>query len=507
MPRRRTGLNNIYKSYILSSDINTSDPRFEKLMDQLVRYATGDFSPRSAVSEKGDSLDAIAVALNTLGEEAQASGKLIRDYESRVAALMEILLKYTLMDFSEKAAVSTAGDEIDAIAVGLNTMADELIASKEAEEKQILNLKKTNTFLDTILENIPNMVFVKDAKELRFVRFNKAGEKLLGVPRDQMIGKNDYDFFPEEQADFFTAKDREALGRTDVTDIKEEPIDTVNGKRWLRTKKIPLLDENGHPAYLLGISEDITERKSNEEKIIRLNETLEKNVAELEEANNELEAFTYSVSHDLRAPLRAINGYTRILSKDYSEKLDPEAQSMMNQVMSNAIKMGQLIDDLLALSRLGKKKLEKQPADMTELARFVYQELGKSTDTSKVKFILHDLHPANVDYSLIAQVFANLLSNAVKYSAQTEKPIVEVGSEQKEGDVIYYIKDNGVGFDMRYYDKLFGVFQRLHSAEEFEGTGVGLALVKRIIGKHDGKVWAESEIGKGATFYFLLKKS
>jgi light-regulated signal transduction histidine kinase (bacteriophytochrome) len=179
---------------------------------------------------------------------------------------------------------------------------------------------------------------------------------------------------------------------------------------------------------------------------------------------------------------------------------------MMNSIQSNAKKMGQLIDDLLAFSRLGRKELQKKVVDMNKLVEVVIPEVTNNYPNTKVQFIVHPLAPALVDYSLMAQVFTNLISNAVKYSSQVEKPLVEIGSRINGKSVEYYIKDNGIGFNMAYYDKLFGVFQRLHDASEFEGTGVGLAIVKRIVTKHGGKVWAESEPGKGATFYISLKK-
>ncbi|MCW3075955.1 MAG: hypothetical protein JWO32_564, partial [Bacteroidetes bacterium] len=233
---------------------------------------------------------------------------------------------------------------------------------------------------------------------------------------------------------------------------------------------------------------------------------LEHNVKQLENSNKELEAFSYSVSHDLRAPLRAIHGYTKILEEEYISKLDPDARTMMDSVMANAKKMGQLIDDLLAFSRLGKKELEKKDIDINELVNAVIAEIKKSTGTLNAEITIHPLPKAYGDLNLMHQVFMNIISNAVKYSSLVEKPQIEIGGKEEGEEVIFYIKDNGSGFDMRYYNKLFGIFQRLHDASEFEGTGVGLALVKRIIVRHDGRVWAESELGKGSTFYVALKK-
>ncbi|HXU28479.1 MAG TPA: PAS domain-containing protein, partial [Bacteroidia bacterium] len=419
--------------------------------------------------------------------ESDNKSLFIKSSQERVNTILNVLLKYTKLDFSEKIPVSETGDDLDAIAIGLNTLSEELISSREAEEQQIQNIKKVNDFLDTILENIPNMVFVKDANELRFVRFNKAGEKLLGYPRQDLIGKNDYDFFPKEQADFFTSKDRDALNKNDVTFIPEEIINTANGEKWLYTKKIPILDGNEKPLYLLGISEDITEKKISEEKVKELNRQLQDNVLQLESINKELESFSYSVSHDLRAPLRAIDGYAGILEEDYGKILDEEGNRLLEAVQYNAKKMGNLIDDLLTFSRLGKKELSKTSLNMNELVEGALYELNKSLKhnaTVKIK----KLHPAKGDYGLINQVVINLLSNAIKYSSKVKLPLVEINSEKIDNEIIYCVKDNGAGFDMRYVNKLFGVFQRLHTMDEFEGTGVGLAIVQRIMAKHGGKV-------------------
>jgi light-regulated signal transduction histidine kinase (bacteriophytochrome) len=362
-----------------------NDPRIEKIYSLLLRYTTeGDYSARIEYSDKGDELDAIIVGLNTLGEELQSSGKAVKRFEERISNLMDVLLRYTLMDFSAKAPVSKAGDELDAIAVGLNTLAEELSSAKEQEARHIKKL---------------------EAKT---------------------------------------------------------------------------------------------------EEILDLNNKLQANLMELERTNKELEAFTYSVSHDLRSPLRAIHGYTKIIHEDYAPKLDPEGKEMMEGVMRNAKKMGQLIDDLLSFSRTGKSELQKRTINMTEIAKATLKELMSSQKNSKIKVTIKEMPEAFADYNLISLVYTNLISNAIKYSATKETPKITIGASEMNGEIVYYIKDNGVGFDMQYYNKLFGVFQRLHSAEEFEGTGVGLALANRIITRHGGRIWAEAKENEGATFYFTL---
>ncbi|HXP52818.1 MAG TPA: PAS domain S-box protein [Bacteroidia bacterium] len=385
---------------------------------------------------------------------------------------------------------------------GFSKITRDLTSRKKIEEE----IKRSNDFLDSVLENIPNMVFVKDARELKFVRLNKAGEELLGFSRKDLLGKNNFDLFPKEQAEQFTVKDMEVLKGDKVVDVSEEQIDTKNGQRWLHTRKIPIKDSSGKPLYLVGISDDITDKREFDEHVKQLNRELTRSVNELELANKELESFSYSVSHDLRAPLRAIRGYTKILMEDYAASLEEDARKMMNSVAGNAERMSQLIDDLLAFSRMGKKEINFAKVDMNAIAKSSLQAVKFAHNNSlKAKITIKELLPALADNSLLENVFTNLISNAVKYSGKKENPEVEIYSYSNDGESIYCVKDNGVGFDMKYYDKLFGVFQRLHSTAEFDGTGVGLALVKRIITRHGGRVWAEAEPGKGAAFYVALQ--
>ena len=237
-----------------------------------------------------------------------------------------------------------------------------------------------------------------------------------------------------------------------------------------------------------------------------LEERVRQRTKELEFVNKDLEAFSYSVSHDLRAPLRAISGFTQILKEDYAQLLDDEGNRMLGNIGYNAVKMGTLIDDLLEFSRLGKKDVNKVPVDMNDLTSAVMSDLNKAIKHSAKFIVQENLHSVYADYGLITQVMVNLLSNAVKYSSKKENAVIEISSREQEGEIIFSVKDNGAGFDMQYAGKLFGVFQRLHAQNEFEGTGVGLSLVHRIIQKHGGRIWAEAKVNEGANFSFALKK-
>jgi len=235
----------------------------------------------------------------------------------------------------------------------------------------------------------------------------------------------------------------------------------------------------------------------------QLNMDLQKNIIQLEAANSELESFSYSVSHDLRAPLRAVSGYTKILEETYIKPSDDEAKVVFSTIQRNVKKMSQLIDDLLDFARLGRRPVPKNEINMEHLVRKTIKDLTHNVQ-STAYFEINPLHTAYGDYSLLTQVWINLISNALKYSRKVSEPRVEIGSIQNNDETVFFVKDNGVGFEIKYVDKLFGVFQRLHSDREFEGTGIGLAIIKRIISKHGGKVWAEGKINKGATFYFSL---
>ncbi len=256
---------------------------------------------------------------------------------------------------------------------------------------------------------------------------------------------------------------------------------------------------------------ELAERKRAEDQVKELNQDLERRVAErtvqLGIANKDLEAFSYSVSHDLRAPLRHIHGFAHILIKNHSPQLTPDAQQQLNQIQEGTEKMGRMIDDLLNLARLDRRSMIFEMASLSPLVESVLQDLKSETAEREIEWRIGSLSAVKCDPGLLRQVFANLLSNAVKYTRPRVRAVIEVGESTIEGQTVFFVRDNGAGFDSKYADRLFGAFQRLHTDEEFEGTGIGLATVERIIRKHGGRVWAEAETDKGATFHFSLGES
>jgi PAS domain S-box-containing protein len=332
---------------------------------------------------------------------------------------------------------------------------------------------------------------------------------LFGLKRGASINSIE-EFFvcvhPDDRVAVRETLARALMGRNDFS--AEFRVVWPDGTVRYLTSRGRAYAEGEKLSRMTGVCVDITQSKRSEEEIRRLNEELEQRVvartAELAAANKELESFTYSVSHDLRAPLRHVNGFAQMLEEEFGATLPAEARRLLGRIRFGAQNMGNLVDDLLRLARVGRQELARRRTPLSDLVTQVVGEVKMESDGRQIEWRISALPAANCDVGLVRQVFANLLSNAVKYTRTRPTAVIEVGSEQRDGTDVFYVRDNGVGFDMKYSDKLFGVFQRLHRPDEFEGTGVGLAIVQRIVNKHGGRIWCEAAVDAGATFFFTL---
>lgn len=351
-------------------------------------------------------------------------------------------------------------------------------------------------FYRLLVHNLPEMALLLFDHDLRFLIAEGSLLATAGYNKHAMEGKTIYEVVPPDRVAALEPIYKKALqGQKFAFDLESKERNTI-----YHINVVPVEDDQQQIVAGMLLIQDITESRQVETAMQDLNDSLSAYAHQLEAVNKELEAFTYSVSHDLRAPLRAMDGFSKALLENFTD-LPPAAKHYLERIRTNSQHMGDLINSLLMLSRLGRQALYKQPISMNQLVQQVLEEMKNSQDLSKVDFLIADLPDAEGDSSLIEQVFVNLLENAVKYSRTKTHPQIRVGSLENH---TYYVKDNGVGFDMAYYNKLFGIFQRLHDVRDFEGTGVGLATTQRIIHRHGGKIWAESKPDEETTFYFTL---
>jgi PAS domain S-box-containing protein len=361
--------------------------------------------------------------------------------------------------------------------------------------------------LQKLIDNTESNIYMKRVDNGQYLLVNREWERLFGVTRDRVINMTDHGVFPPELADQLRANDLRVAAEGKSVQY-EETAQSADGERTYISVKFPVLDSTGEPYAVCGISTDITERKRAEDEIRHLNANLELGVrqrtAELENSNKELDAFAYSVSHDLRAPLRSLHGFSDALLEDYADILDDVGKDYLHRLQRNVGRMGRMIDDLLNLSRATRAELERREVDLTAMSHEIVADMRAADPDREVTLTVPDGLTADADPHLLRLAMHNLLANAWKFTAKRPDATIEVGRFERSGETFFFVRDNGVGFDMSYAGKLFDAFQRLHTTSEFEGTGIGLAIVARVVRRHGGRIQAEAEIDHGATFYFNL---
>ena len=372
---------------------------------------------------------------------------------------------------------------------------------------ELKHAEEVRVQLAAIVESSEDAIIGKTLEGI-ITNWNMGAQKLYGYSTEEAVGQPISMLAPPERKDeipeiLSKIAQGEAIEHYETRRVSKE------GKRLDVSLTVsPIRDPSGKLTGASAIGRDITERKRAEEEIRRLNEQLEQRVrqrtAQLEEANKELESFSYSVSHDLRAPLRHISGFAELLQKRAAPTLDESSRRYLQMILESTEHAGVLIDSLLSFSRVGRAEMRSTVVDMDRLVREELNALRFEMQERKISWRVGELPQVPGDPSMLRLVLQNLLSNAVKYTRTREQAVIEVGSKTEGDEVFFFVSDNGVGFDVQYVDKLFGVFQRLHRAEEFEGTGIGLANVRRIVSRHGGRIWAEGSVGRGATFYFSL---
>jgi PAS domain S-box-containing protein len=385
-------------------------------------------------------------------------------------------------------------DELDMVVVAYNNMRENLAETYNRVRP-----------LSQAVEQSPVSIFITDT-EARIQYVNRHFTRVTGYRPDEVLGRNPRMFNsgqtpPSVFGDMWRTIAGGGIWSGRLYNKKKDGT-----LYWEDTVIAGITDEHGRIANYVAVKEDISARVEAERRIHELNESLECRVAErtaeLERANKELQAFSSTVSHDLRAPLRAINGYSRLLLENEATSLSADGKGLLDRVVANSNKLGTLIEEILEYSRAGQKPLDRAPVDLGKLARAVAEELAGQHPAARVE--VASLPLVEGDATMLHQILANLIGNALKFSASRPEPRVEVGCRREEGKEVFFVRDNGAGFDMRYAGRLFGMFQRLHSEKEFPGTGVGLAIVKRLIERHGGRIWAESAPDSGATFHFTL---
>ena len=500
-------------------------------VDHTDRVIAEALALESAVAEAGDGVDGHLDALRALvadnPEQLARVGRLadaVRAPERRMGESHRQLAAFVAVESGlreerlrrerELSRALVVGTLVTALLLGgglglfarrqLHAVAEEYEDALVRTREQALLLSEKEKFRRLIEAVEDYAIFLLDPAG-NVASWNAGAERGTGWRADEILGQSYAAFFtPADRAAGKPARELALAAREGAMRAEDVRVKKSGGEFMAEVTLTAVRDPAGELVGFASVARDISERRRTSAAIAALNAELQARVAELAAANGELEAFSYSVSHDLRGPLRAIDGFSKILQEQYPDKLDEQGRHFLARVRAGSQRMGQLIDDLLSLARINRAEMNKSDVDLAELARDVVQDLRHKDPSRAVEVVIPAALPARGDARLLRAALDNLLGNAWKFTGRTAAPRIELGCQRRDGADVYYVKDNGAGFDMAYVHKLFAPFQRLHAQSEFEGTGIGLATVQRIIKRHGGKLWAESTLGSGATFWFTL---
>jgi len=473
-------------------EIKKSDKRIKEILAALLMFAKGDNSEQLKISDNHDEIDSIMMAVNSLRESVREKDLEMEERKNKTKVLIELLHKYSALDFSERAVISKNGDEIDSIAAGLNAVIDEWQSKLEKTEESVEKIR-------TIFKHAPDAIIVINSRGV-VEQWNPAAEEIFGWSEDEVMSKPIHTIIiPENYREKHLNGMNRFLktGKSSVTKLQLKSL-RKNNKEIDVELTISYAMVKGEYLFI-GFLRDISKK-------IKAEQEIGKRTIQLETANKELEEFAYTVSHDLRGPLRTLEGFSKLLFDKYNERLDSDATRWLNFINKNALKMDLIINDLLEFSIISRQEIILDQFDTKSLIDGVMKECLSSYKKIKVEPKVDIEFPTTYgDRSSLRKVWQHLINNALKFSSKKDVVKLEIQVKRAGNAIIYSIEDNGTGFNMEHSDKIFGVFERLHKESEFEGNGIGLAIVSKIIEKHNGKIWIESKVGGGTKFYFELE--
>ena len=484
---------------------NPAQQRDISSLESLIKQKQDELAATIALRKANKAIEADQLVLSGKGKQAMDDVRaLLAKMQKREKDLMDTRTSQWKASTRRTTVVVVSGVVIAFAALLLAILALNGETSERLRAERALRMSEARMRL--LVESARDYAILMLDPKGRVMSWSPSAERIKGYKADEIIGQNWSRFFPSE--DVQAGKPERELEKALAEGRAEDEgwrVRKDGSQFWANVLLTSVRDEQGVLQGFSKVTRDITAQKQAQEEIKKLNRDLEARNDELEASNKDLEGFTYSVSHDLRAPLRHIDGFSQLLANECGSQLSEEPRRYLTRVQSGVKQMGHLIDDLLGLARVGRQEIKLQVTGLGSVVEQVVHEMKSESGERAIEWKIASLPFVECDPGLLKQVFTNLISNAVKYTRPRDRAVIEVGSTNGNGPLTIFVRDNGVGFSMKYADKLFGVFQRLHRAEDFEGTGVGLATVQRIIQKHGGRIWVEAELDKGATFYFTLQ--